>query len=71
MSRPILRKSDNEGKHWMRIALTPEQHRRLSEAARLDNRTKRSFATKAVIERIDAYVDDNLESPFFIPPGLR
>jgi hypothetical protein len=65
------RKKSGKDQFWMRIDLTADQQERLGIAAAIDGRSKRSFARRAVVERIDMYVDDSLESPFFVPPGLR
>jgi uncharacterized protein (DUF1778 family) len=55
----------------MQIFIPEELHVKLKEAAALDHRTMAHFVLYAIGERADRFLEEDIDSKDFTPPGLR
>lgn len=55
----------------MNIPMPLDVHAQLQIAAAMDGRSMRRFIIEAVRERAQLFLNERMDSPTFVPPGLR
>ena len=65
-----IKEAQASGK-WIQLQIPLSLHADLKKASRLDRRSMVAFTVKAIEERVAKFLQEDVNSRDFTPPGLR